>query len=371
MNSSTLGFPDFSKFKRSGESGRILEPLKQLESPKLFCPVILRIQVTLDAVRNHVELMDVELEQVIKGYMGLDETIIIDVWKVETSSEDVSFVEVTLSEMPVPPVVVGTKGVSRIHNVQLTVVKVEDTVEDDFDERRNEIVSLLSESTQLDGVVLSIPQHWLIPDPEFRPKTTVLPVYPSSAWLLFFKNIFGQVTGSSIVFKDKTSNLHGMVGLAVKFKEHKSLRQCMMFLHRRYLIHPKEGLGMKITNIRPVNYDLIISDATGGVTSGVSGRAKRVAALGSHNIEDTAKSIAQGSSDQVGEIVADAFRLMLEKLEKLEAENQRLVDMLAVKHMEDQIEDEEEQQIHGKRERSPRSSGIEMIPTTGMPKWKR
>jgi hypothetical protein len=348
---SGLGFPDYKKFTRTGEGGRLIEAPKLLDAPRIFSPVLLRVSVQLDPVRNGVSLMEAELPEVVRGYLGVSEDWVIDV---VSASENVVLVACRAD----PSLAPGHKAISRVHNVTLVVDEVIDTSDDENEGRRAEISDALASDSSADAVLLSIPQNWMIPDPEFKPRGPTLPVYPNSMWLLFFKNAFGTVSGSSLIFKNASANALGMIALAIRFKEHRALRQCLLFLHRRYLIHAKEGMGMRLCFARPVNYDQVVAEAEGKSTSAKSSRA--VAGRIPAAEEVLAESVGNASE------VAAAFRQMLEKLEKLEAENQRLVEIVAASTGSRSVVEEPRA-----RERSPRHSGIEMVvPAVGLPPWK-
>ena len=359
----SLGYPDYKKLSRSGEGGRIIET-KLLDAPKIFSPVILDVAVHLDKARNGVPLMEAEIPEVIRGYLGVPEDLIIDVLPTGESS-----VVVALRDVPVPAILPGHKGISRVHNVTLVVSHVFDTSDDEDVVRRKEISSALSADTSCDAIQVCVPQHWIIPDPEFKPKSATISVYSSSLWLLFFRNTWGAVTGSTVCFRSNFANQLGMISLVVKFKDHKALRQALLFLHRRYLIHPREGLGMRMTFAKPVNYQKTIDDAEGKISVAPMYAAARLPSLNAQALAQTLMRVpvAPESDDMQPGAVADAFRQMLEKLEKLEHENQRLVELLATRAVD---EDDEEEDANV-RERSPRGSGIEIIPAVGMPPWKR
>ena len=355
----SLGYPDYKRLTRTGESGRLIES-KLLEAPRIFSPVILEVTVQLDKARQGVPLMEAEMPEVVRGYLGVAEDLIIDVLPAADGN-----VIVALRDVPMPPILAGHKGISRVHNVTLVVSSVSDTSEDEDANRRKEISAAFASDPNSDAVLLAVPQHWIIPDPEFKPKAPTLPVYPSSLWLLFFRNIWGAVNGSTLLFRSSQANQVGMIGLVVRFKEHKALRQCLLFLHRRYLVHPREGMGMRLTYAKPVNFQKTVDEAEGKVTVG-GGSAGRLASLNAQALSSSLMRVPanQDSVDVPNEQVAEAFRVMLDKLEKLETENQRLVELLATRAIDGSPDEEDEE-----RERSPRS-GIQMIPAIGLPPWK-
>lgn len=162
----------------------------------------------------------------------------------------------------------------------------------------------------------------------------------------------------------------GNVGVAVRFKEIKAARQCVLTITDRYLVHHKEGLGMKMPKIRMVPYSSVTARksvplAAGGPEQTVGfGRPSTHVPQG-ENVMHAAMSYANGSSAAVPLSVTEAFQKIIERVEKLDRENQRLLSLL--------VDDNESPAPGGdfipvdssRRERSPRA-----IPSTGMPPWR-
>lgn len=368
----SLGYPDYRRFTRAGDEGRLLET-KLLEAPRIFCPVILDVEIQLDKSRNNVPLMDAEIPEVIRGYLGVSEDLIIDV--LMHPSLNPNRVLVTLRSLPVPSIAISHRGVSRVHHVSLLVTNVLDTLDDSLVSRRHDIIQSFVLNTQADSLVLCLPQSWLIPDPDFKTKLPTLPVYPNSAFLLFFKNLFGHVVNARILFKHSLANLYGCVALLIQFKEHRPLRQALLTLHDRYLVHFHAGnpdhpfAGMRMVFPRPAVFDHLVAEAEG--RPGPPALPKSVAMLNSLGPAFLAVAPPQAASAVItppvgDEAIATAFRQILEKLEKLESENQQLVELLATSTTSLPADRERD------RERSPRSSAlVQAIPSQGLPPWKR
>jgi hypothetical protein len=157
----------------------------------------------------------------------------------------------------------------------------------------------------------------------------------------------------------------GNVGLAVRFKEIKSARQCVLTLHDRYLVHPREGLGMKLPKIRMVQYTSVTVKKTIGSSVGSLkpvGFARPLLGLSENERAiQAANGYATGGKD-VSMPVAEAFQKILERVEKLDRENQRLLSLL----VEDKLHDDADSI---ERERSPRAHRRD-IPATGLPPWR-
>ena len=347
-----LEYPDYRKLSRSGEGGRLFET-RIRDAPRIFCPYIVKIGVTLGKSRNGVGLSSADMMDAAETCLGLDSETIIDVY-----GDDRDCFLVSLRESPPSTTcVVGQSIAVSRHDVSLKIEAIEDTCDDNSVSRRSAIESLVNADTLADSVYVTVPQSWVIPDPEFRPRTSTLPLYPGSFWLTFFKSVWGVVSGASIVFGSEPNPSN--VGLVVRFKEVKAVRQCVLSLHDRYLVHPKEGYGMKMPRAKVVRYSVLTKKTS--ITPSASYGVQRPPQPRSmiDTLQVSAAGFAAGGPE-VPLTVSEAFQKMLEKVERLDRENQRLLALL----MDESAERVEENEG---RERSPRHG---VIPSTGLPPWR-
>lgn len=354
-----LEYPDYRRLSRAGNDGRILEP-RMKEAPKIFSPFIVRVSVELGKSRNGVGLSTADMMDVAETCLGLSEDNIIDV-----TGDDRDSFEVVLRE-PVSDdkLQVGqTFGAPR-YDVTLTVQAVEDTSDDNSESRRERVNVLVTSDPQADAIQITLPQTWLIPDPEFRPRLSVLPLFPGSFWLQFFKICWGHVQAATIVFGQDGA---GYVGLVVQFREAKAMRQCVLTLFERYLVHPKDGMGMKMPRVRLARYSTVAAKRQIAPSKQVGFVQQRPASINEKELVMRSASVYANSKDEPME-VSEAFQKMLERVEKLDRENQRLLSLL--------VDEQDQERRAGDfisldssatRERSPRRREI---PTTGLPPWR-
>jgi hypothetical protein len=315
-----LEFPDYKRLNKLGENGRIYS-CRSLDAPKIFCSIILKLSVSLGRSRNGVGLNYNDAVDVAETMMGISDDLIIDVILIDQEHFDITLRDFALG------ITAGSVFPVTRYDVSVTVSSIIDTLDDSDEDRRRRISSIVAADVHCDALYLTVPQTWVVPDPEFRPRTNVLPLYPGSFWLTLFKSSFGVVNGASIVFgQDGPAS----VGLAVRFREVKALRQALLCLYERYLIHPREGLGMKLPNCRLVRYSAVSARAVGAPAprmlpaAGAGGQGFQVA--DSESVMAAAARFSE--SKEIPLTVAEAFQKLLEKVEKLDRENQRLLSLL-------------------------------------------
>ena len=363
METVPLEYPDYKRFSRTGTAGRLFES-RIRDAPKIFCPYLIRAAVVLGKERNELALSSADVFDIVESNMGISMDTVIDV----LCDDPEYFVVATREAVNEKAVKVGKSFKPVRHDVTVTIESITDTGDDEAAERRQKVGEVVNADSNADAVYVTLPQSWVIPDPDFRPRTATLPLYPGSFWLQFFKSCWGLVTGATIVFGQDGQ---GNVGLAVRFKEIKAARQCVLTLLDRYLVHHKEGLGMKMTKIKLVPYSSVTARKSAPISVGGPeqqvGFARPSAQVSpTENVMHAAMSYANGGSTAVPLPVAEAFQKIIERVEKLDRENQRLLSLL--------VDDNERPgpggdfiPIHSssKRERSPRA-----IPSTGMPPWR-
>ena len=332
------------------------------EAPKIFSPALLRVSVNLGNGRNGVGLSSADMMDVAETSLGLSEDSIIDVFGEDRDSFDVALREPVSEEK----LQVGQSFTSARHDVVLTVEAIDDISDDNNARRRDRIHNLVSADPLADAIYITLPQTWLIPDPEFRPRLSVLPLFPGSFWLQFFKICWGSVQAATIVFgQDGVGN----IGLVVQFKEAKALRQCVLTIFDRYLVHPREGFGMKMPRVRVVRYSSVsvMKPMPGAGPAGVASHQPRMISE-----KESAMQAASGyaNNKDIPLTVAEAFQKILERVEKLDRENQRLLSLLVDEQDEGPGDTGFIPLDGGARERSPRRSQPVDIPPSGLPPWR-
>ena len=369
MSDESLEYPDYRRLSRTGAEGRIMES-KLRDAPKIFSPIILKVSVTLGKERNGVGLSSADMLDLAESALDLPEDRVIDVYGDERDSFEVALRESLVDGKSYS----GQSFSSVVHDVSLSISGVIDTIADESTERRNALRSLLMSDALADAVYLTLPQAWLIPDPEFRPRLSILPLFPGSSWMQFFKTCWGNVQAATIVFGQDGA---GNVGLVVQFKEVKAMRQCVLSLFDRYLVHPKEGFGMKMPRVRVVRYSSVAvkKQMPGTQQPGRSSAAAVVPGQQPRPINEVEQAMqsatAYSSSKEIPLSVSEAFQKILERVERLDRENQRLLSLLLDEQEQKAAEDEYISLDATSRERSPRRKGGVEIPTSGLPPWRQ
>jgi hypothetical protein len=362
MSKESLEYPDYKRLSPTGSEARILES-RLRDAPKIFSPIIIKVDVSLGKERNGVGLSSADMLDVAESSLNLPDDAIIDVYGDDRDSFEVSVRE-SLHEGSYQA---GQSFTSAVHDVTLKISAVIDTREDDSEIKRSGIRKLLTSDSLADAVYLTLPQTWLIPDPEFKPRLSVLPLFPGSFWMQFFKTCWGSVQAATIVFgQDGVGN----VGLVVQFKEAKAMRQCVLALYDRYLIHPKEGFGMKMPRVRVVRYSTVaVKKQMAGVQTAKAGQGPSFPSRPLNEAEVAMQSAtAYANSKDVAVNVAEAFQKILDRVERLDRENQRLLSLLLDEQEQKAAEDEYIPLGSSNRERSPRRAAE--IPASGLPPWR-
>ncbi|KAF4673486.1 26S protease regulatory subunit 7 [Perkinsus olseni] len=279
----TLEMPDYGKFTRRGETGRLIET-KAKNLPKIFMPYIIRLGVHLGPARMKKPLTEEELLGIVTAArepstgFGILADEVIDV--IIDSTGRYSSEGSALRKAPDQHVIVTLRGPPSKASVKVgevialpddaatvNVLYIEDTVKDQDESRRGSLQKMVMDPT-VDGIVVSLPQLWIIPDPQFTPKSSSLPLYPGSYWLRFL-GLFGSVQSSTLLFTEPQSEAMGLTAICVKFREHKAIRQALLVLYNRYLLHPKKAdEGMKLSWIRPVNYARVLRESSAAAGHG-------------------------------------------------------------------------------------------------------
>ncbi|KAF4693783.1 26S protease regulatory subunit 7 [Perkinsus olseni] len=283
----TLEMPDYGKFTRRGETGRLIET-KAKNLPKIFMPYIIRLGVHLGPARMKKPLTEEELLGIVtaprepsdwfRSTSGILADEVIDV--IIDSTGRYSSEGSALGKAPDQHVIVTLRGPPSKASVKVgevialpddaatvNVLYIEDTVKDQDESRRGSLQKMVMDPT-VDGIVVSLPQLWIIPDPQFTPKSSSLPLYPGSYWLRFL-GLFGSVQSSTLLFTEPQSEAMGLTAICVKFRDHKAIRQALLVLYNRYLLHPKKAdEGMKLSWIRPVNYARVLRESSAAAGHG-------------------------------------------------------------------------------------------------------
>eukprot|EP00929_Paragymnodinium_shiwhaense_P000488 TRINITY_DN100727_c0_g1_i1.p1 TRINITY_DN100727_c0_g1~~TRINITY_DN100727_c0_g1_i1.p1 ORF type:complete len:757 (+),score=178.22 TRINITY_DN100727_c0_g1_i1:169-2439(+) len=182
--------------------------------------------------------------------------------------------------------------------VVASVVAVTET-SDDMDPAR---ISSIATQFQLfhdsDALLLEVPQMWIIPDMDFRPKTPNIGLYPKSYWMGFLSS-WGPVSKADIFFNtvQHKSNTP-MVHLVVQFKQRQTLKMCFAFLFDRNLVNPKQQNDMRPSWCRLVVYEDFKAKASEGMKTGkpsgkAAGKAKAKAGTTKKAVSSAKAAVAK------------------------------------------------------------------------------
>jgi len=149
------------------------------------------------------------------------------------------------------------------------------------------------------------PLSWLVPDPEFRPRQNIIPMYPSSKLMAFFK-LWGPITNCDCVVQEDCLTIL----VAAKYKQKESLVQASLCLHSRFLNYNDDTFPI---NLQIVNY----TDTLEGLAFRIPGQFGAVL----KNLTPEQKKL---------------FCNLYNKMEQLERENQQLANDLHNKYTETQ-----------------------------------
>ena len=121
---------------------------------------------------------------------------------------------------------------------------------------------LFDQQDSYDGVLLTLPQYWIVPDKDFVPRKHHTTLFKGQPWDRFF-NRFGSVLSSEVYFctKQKRVLKDPEVMLLVKFKDKASAKKCADAFQNRYVNQFKQ---MFLPGCRAVNSDLFKSRCDGG-----------------------------------------------------------------------------------------------------------
>ncbi|CAE8620500.1 unnamed protein product [Polarella glacialis] len=147
--------------------------------------------------------------------------------------------------------------------IAATIVSVDETCDDVEPERISSLASNLKKSLACDSIVLELPQLWIISDPDFKAKTASIGLYPGGFWMGFLKS-WGAVQMAEVFFRKSQKEPEPMVSLAVKFKDRECLKMCFTFLYDRYLVHPKQKNALRLPWCRLVSFEDFKVEALSG-----------------------------------------------------------------------------------------------------------
>jgi len=180
--------------------------------------------------------------------------------------------------------------------------------------RRKEIKAALGGESLLYGNIGSdlnallcgpYPLSWIVPDPDFKPRHTILPMYPNSKLMGFFK-LWGPIESCDCIFQEENRTIL----VTIKYAKRDSLIQACLCFYHRFLCYNEEPFAM---NVQVVNYQ----DTMEGLASRVPGQLGTV--------------LKQLDPEQQA-----VFSRLYTKMEALERENQKLAMGLQEKYQETQ-----------------------------------
>jgi hypothetical protein len=121
---------------------------------------------------------------------------------------------------------------------------------------------LFEKQDSYDGVLLTLPQYWIVPDKDFVPRKHHTTLFKGQPWDRFF-NRFGAVLSSEVYFCTKQNRVlkDPEVMLLVKFKDKASAKKCAHTFQNRYVNQFKSTF---LPGCRAVNSDLFKQRCDGG-----------------------------------------------------------------------------------------------------------
>lgn len=136
--------------------------------------------------------------------------------------------------------VIGFSVNADTFGIVATIVHTTETCDDSEPSRITSLGRCFKELPNSDAIVFELPQLWIIPDPDFKPKMASIGLYPNSFWMSFLK-YWGNVVTAEVFFRTvKRKTSEPCVHLVVKFIDRECMKMCFTFLYDRYLMHPKE-----------------------------------------------------------------------------------------------------------------------------------
>jgi len=267
--------------KRSffSKDGRWIIP-KREQFPSVFCALRVRVRMEmLDPSRSAKELPKEVVEDVLRVGFGLGKSLVR--WDDARDTTLAALISASTREVVVAINGALTAGVGRgsklkddRNGLSATVTEVTETSDDVDPSRIMSIASCLKESGQSDAIVFELPQLWIIPDPDFKPKFASIGLYPGSFWMHFLKS-WGAIVTCEVYFRTAPKNASDpRVNLVVKFRDRKSMKMCFTFLYDRYLVHPKQENELRPPWCRLTSFQDFKSKATAKSGSGPKAKAK-------------------------------------------------------------------------------------------------
>ncbi|CAE7589422.1 unnamed protein product [Symbiodinium natans] len=334
---------------------------KRNQFPLIFCALRVRIRLEpfepSNTSTNPWNLSAEEVEALLRKSLGLEDLLVrFDDCRdrIDAAINARELVAALKADLPAGLGVGDVKEVAE-HQMLATFVHVLETSDDMDSERISSLAARLKEGGSCDSITLELPQIWIISDPDFRAKTASIGLYPGSFWMGFLKS-WGAVKIAEVFFRkvdpEALKHREPTVTVAVQFRERENLKTCFTFLYDRYLVHPKQKNALRQPWCKLVDFEEFKAKTLGRP---VPSRPKAAApAAGKLKINQptmqqappkpkaTAKAEAKAASAddfdrQLTPAEAmqglsgrqlEAFQMVMSRMERLERENQELMQLL-------------------------------------------
>jgi len=327
---------------------------KRNQFPLIFCA--LRVRIRLEPIEpsggsaNPWNLTPEQVEVLLRKLLGLGDLLVrFDDCRdrIDAVTNARELIAALKADLPAGLAVGDVKEVSE-HQMLATVVNVLETCDDMDPERISSLAVRLKEGGSCDSIVLELPQIWIISDPDFRAKTASIGLYPGSFWMGFLKS-WGAVKIAEVFFRKvdpDDKRREPTVTVAVQFRERENLKMCFTFLYDRYLVHPKQKNALRQPWCKLADFEEFKAKTLGKpvpsrpkaaepdagklkINQPTKQHAPPVPKATAAKAEDFDRQLtpAEAMKGLSGRQL-EAFQMVMSRMERLERENQELMQLL-------------------------------------------
>mmetsp|Transcript_106045 Transcript_106045/g.253103 ORF Transcript_106045/g.253103 Transcript_106045/m.253103 type:complete len:598 (-) Transcript_106045:131-1924(-) len=333
---------------------------KRNQFPLIFCA--LRVRIRLEPIEpsggsaNPWNLTAEQVEVLLRKLLGLGDLLVrFDDCRdrIDAVTNARELIAALKADLPAGLCVGDVKEVSE-HQMLATVVNVLETSDDMDPERISSLAVRLKEGGSCDSIVLELPQIWIISDPDFRAKTASIGLYPGSFWMGFLKS-WGAVKIAEVFFRKvdpDDKRREPTVTVAVQFRERENLKMCFTFLYDRYLVHPKQKNALRQPWCKLADFEEFKAKTLGKpvpsrpkAAAPDAGKLKINQPTKQHAASPVPKATAAEAKAAKAEDFdrqltpaeamkglsgrqLEAFQMVMSRMERLERENQELMQLL-------------------------------------------
>jgi hypothetical protein len=357
---------------------------KRENVPSIFCALCIRVRFEMfdnGSSSDITKLAHASIEQVLRDEIGLGAALVR--WDDVDESERGREIIVALNAALPAGISTGTEVKVEKLAISAAITEVFETNDDVDPGRLRSLAKQLKQAEGMDAILMELPQSFFIPDPDFRAKQASIGLYPGSFWMIYLNHSWGTIATAEIFFRSTKAQQTGsepMVSLAVKFRDWDSLKMCYTFLSDRYLCHPKQkhdlrrpacklvsfgdfkaaavaehraarGLGPKVAKApavakakapvakakatappkaRPLG-KAPVAKRPGGVLPGAAGPPKAKAGVKAAGLADSTNKASMSPAEAMNGLSGpqlEAFQMVMTRMERLERENQELMQIL-------------------------------------------